>query len=81
MHYLGHNSYITINDPSQIYKNMLFEFDDGVERKIGKSVLDVVMKKFAKCFDINELEKCDECIYNYNNYIQSLESAVGNEDD
>jgi len=68
LHYLGHNSYVTVNDPSRVYKNMLFEFDDGVERKINDDVLEIIMKKFANCFGIKKIEKCDECIYNYNNF-------------
>lgn len=76
MHYLGHNSYVTVNDPRRVYKNMLFEFKDGIERKIDELSFNIIMRKFANCFEIDEIDKCEECVYNYDNYIYAFEQIA-----
>jgi hypothetical protein len=64
-YYLGHNSYVTINDPHKVYKNMLFERDNEVS--IDKESCNEIMMRLAQCFKINTIKECDTCSRNCNN--------------
>lgn len=74
VHYIGNDSYIIINNPVKVHKNMLFENKKNII--FNESVMELIMKKFAKCVDIDKIEKCDECMYNYENYISTLEEVA-----
>lgn len=64
-YYLGHNSYVTVNDPQRIYKNLLFKRDHEIT--IDPTIVDEIMKRFAECFEIKEIRQCDTCEHNCKN--------------
>jgi len=64
-YYLGNDSYTTINDPQRVYKNMLFYNDSNTF--YNKDIMNEIMKRFAKCFEINKIVECDSCEYNCDN--------------
>jgi mRNA-degrading endonuclease toxin of MazEF toxin-antitoxin module len=61
-YYLGRDTYITVNDPHRIYKNMLFEMENV--SKLSDEVMEKIMKRFAKCFEIRKIVECQECAQN-----------------
>lgn len=65
-YYLDNKSYITIDNPRRVYKNMLFTIPNRV--KFDKSLIDMeeIMVRFAECFEIDKIRQCEECSKNCN---------------
>lgn len=65
-HYLGklllHESLILINDPKRIHKNMLFATPKEII--LSNDIMEEILVKFAKCFEIKKIKECDECEQN-----------------
>ncbi|WP_291566984.1 MULTISPECIES: type II toxin-antitoxin system PemK/MazF family toxin [unclassified Clostridium] len=82
-HYIGDitgkESVVNISDVKRIHKTLLLKKIKS--EKLPDEVLEDVCIKLASYMDIQKLEKCDECLYNYENYMNStqkqLETAVG----
>lgn len=64
-YYLGNDSYITINDPQRVYKNMLFNNDSNII--FEKPIMIEIFKRFAQCFAIDRIVECDRCEHNCEN--------------
>lgn len=65
-HYLSdllvYESLILINDPKRIHKNMLFATAKDIV--LDNHVMEEILVKFAKCFEIKKIRECDECEQN-----------------
>lgn len=64
-YYLGNGSYITVNDPQRVYKNMIFENESDIV--FGESTMIEIFKRFAQCFAIDRIIECDRCEHNCEN--------------
>lgn len=64
-YYLGNDSYITINDPQRVYKNMLFENESNIV--FEEPVMVEIFKRFAQCFAVERIIECDKCEHNCEN--------------
>ena len=62
LHYIGtipgKESYVTIDNPKVVHKNMLFE--PAHELIVPDQMMVEIMKKFALCFEIKRIKECDE---------------------
>jgi len=66
MHFIGRlpgiDSYITIDNPKVIHKNLLFE--SPVDISVPEEMMIEIMKKYAQCFEIKRIKECDDCSKN-----------------
>jgi len=69
MHYLGNltgkDSYTTISDPKRLHKNMIFETKNEII--LSNELMQEIMIKFGKCFEIKRISECEECKNNCKN--------------
>lgn len=68
-HYLerlvGKESYVIVNKPIRLHKSMIFEARREIV--LDQEIMTEIMKKLAKCLEIEEIEKCDQCEHNCEN--------------
>ncbi|WP_035290288.1 type II toxin-antitoxin system PemK/MazF family toxin [Clostridium sp. KNHs214] len=78
-HYLGNltgkESVINISDIKRIHKSLLLEDSNFKINDDGKIMIDVC-KKIGYYMNIQQIEKCKECKYNYENYIKIEDKLV-----
>jgi len=65
IHYIGNDSYITINDPYRVFKTTLFERSCPIT--IGDKEVSTILVKLGKCLDMDRIARCDECESNCDN--------------
>ncbi len=58
-HYLGNDTYITVNDPLRVFKNSLFERDVSIE--IPAETVTAILMKLAQCIELERIPRCSEC--------------------
>ncbi|EOU2017366.1 hypothetical protein C5S21_07895 [Clostridium perfringens] len=72
-HYIGSitgkEAVVNISDMKRIHKSLLME--KVGQAKIEEENLEIIGKKLATLMDIEKIEKCDECIHNYENYLKT----------
>ncbi|MPQ42624.1 hypothetical protein [Clostridium tarantellae] len=67
----GKEAVVNISDMKRIHKFLLME--KVGQTQISEENLEIIGKKLATLIDIEKIEKCDECIHNYENYIKNKE--------
>lgn len=60
---------LVLSDARFVHKSTLY--GAVKENEVTPSDIEEVGIRLSKMFNINKLEKCDECIYNYENYVNS----------
>lgn len=75
-HYIGQltgkEAVVNISDMKRVHKSLLM--DKVKVNKISDEDMEIIGKKLATLMDIEKLEKCDECINNYKNYVEEQEN-------
>lgn len=78
-HYIGDitgkEAVINIGDVKRIHKTLLLK-KIKLEKLSDKTLEDVCVK-LASYMDIRRLVKCDECLYNYENYMDTKQEELG----
>ncbi|MBW9156287.1 type II toxin-antitoxin system PemK/MazF family toxin [Clostridium tagluense] len=81
-HYIGQatneESIANIGDIKRIHKNLLLE--TTTYDALSETLMTEICKKIGTLMEIGELEKCKECIYNYENYVHNFNEIVGGQD-